>query len=56
MNDSNSKTFSLRLPNDLRLKLEERAKNEGRSLANLIIYILKEAVYNESVPNLHDFK
>lgn len=44
MQDNKSKVFSLRLPDDLRSKLEERAKKEGRTLSNLIIYILKEAV------------
>lgn len=47
MQADKSKVFTLRLPNDLRSKLEERAKNEGRSLANLIIYLLKEAISNE---------
>lgn len=47
MKPDKSKVFTLRLPNDLRSKLEERAKKEGRSLANLIIFLLKEAVSNE---------
>lgn len=42
-----SKVFSLRLPSDLREKLEGLAKKEGRSLSNLIIKILKEGVKNE---------
>lgn len=42
-----SKVFSFRLPNELRQKLEKRAKKEGRSLANLIILLLKEGVENE---------
>lgn len=36
--------FTFRMPDELRQKLEERAKREGRSLSNLIIFILKEAV------------
>lgn len=47
MKTDKSKVFTLRLPNDLRSKLEERSKKEGRSLANLIIYLLKETVSNE---------
>lgn len=47
MQTDKSKIFTLRLPNDLRSKLEERAEKEGRSLANLIIYLLNEAVSNE---------
>lgn len=47
MKDNSSKVFSFRLPNDLRSKLEERAKKEGRSLANLIIFLLKKGVKNE---------
>lgn len=39
-----SKVFTLRLPNDLRVKLEERSKKEGRSLANLIVFLLREAI------------
>lgn len=47
MQSDKSKVFTLRLPNDLRSKLEGRAKKEGRSLANLIIFLLKEAVSNK---------
>lgn len=47
MQTDKSKVFTLRLPNDLRSKLEERAKNEGRSLANLIIFLLWKGVENE---------
>lgn len=39
-----SNNFTFRIPDELRKKLEERAEKEGRSLANLIIYLLKEAV------------
>ena len=38
-----TQTYSLRIPADLREKLEERAQKEGRTLANLIIWILREA-------------
>lgn len=44
MQDNKSKVFSIRLPDDLRARLEKRAKKEGRSLSNLIIFLLKEAV------------
>lgn len=44
MQSNESKIFTFRLPNDLREKLEERSKKEGRSLANLIIFLLREAV------------
>lgn len=47
MQADKSKVFTLRLPNDLRSKLEERAKKEGRSLANLIIFLLWKGVENE---------
>ena len=40
-------TFSMRIPPQLRAELQKRADAEGRSLANLIILILKEAVSNE---------
>lgn len=33
--------FTFRIPSDLREKLELRAAEEGRSLSNLIIYILQ---------------
>ena len=36
------KMFSLRLPTELREKLEKVAKEEDRSIANVIIKILKE--------------
>ena len=36
------KVFSLRLPAELREKLEKVAKEEDRSIANVIIKILKE--------------
>lgn len=39
--------FTLRLPNELRKKLQEIADEQGRSLANLIVFYLKEAVKDE---------
>ena len=48
--------FTFRMPDELRQKLEERACKEGRTLSNLIIFLLKEAVSNEQVSNLHDKK
>lgn len=43
----NSKTFSLRLPDDLRNKLQELADADGRSLSNYIVFLLRKAVANE---------
>ena len=40
-------TFSMRIPVWLRAELQRRADNEGRTLANYIIFLLKEAVQNE---------
>lgn len=36
--------FSLRLPDDLRIEIEKMAAEEGRSLTNMIIYLLRKAV------------
>lgn len=44
MQSNESKVFTIRLPNDLRAKLEERSKKDGRSLANLIVFLLREAI------------
>lgn len=41
-----NKNFTFRCPADLKEKLEERATKEGRSLANLVVFILKEFVNN----------
>ena len=38
--------FAVRLPSDLRQKLEEKAKEESRSLSNLIVKILQEWIQN----------
>ena len=40
-------SFTFRIPVELRVKLQERADADGRSLSNLIILILREAVKNE---------
>lgn len=41
---SKTTMFSMRLPDDLREKLEAIAKEQGRSLTNLILYLLRKAV------------
>lgn len=46
--------FTFRISDDLRHKLEERANKEGRTLSNLIVFLLKEAMLNEQVSNLHN--
>lgn len=37
-----NKNYTFRCPNELREKLEEKADKEGRSIANVVIYILRE--------------
>ena len=37
-----TENFTFRIPSGLREKLELRAAEEGRSLSNLIIYILQK--------------
>lgn len=44
MSKTNSSNFTVRLPEDLRKQLEEIAKDDGRTLSNLIIKLLKEGV------------
>lgn len=39
-----TESYTFRIPSDLRGKLELRAANEGRSLSNLIIFLLKKSV------------
>lgn len=39
-----SNNFTIRMPDELRSKLETIAKNDGRSLGNLIIKILTDYV------------
>lgn len=39
-----SSNFTVRMPDELRKKLEERAEEEGRTLSNLVIFLLKKAV------------
>ncbi len=36
-----TESYTFRIPSDLREKLEFRAAEEGRTLSNLIIYILQ---------------
>lgn len=40
----NTSSFTFRLPDDLREKLQQIADKEGRSLSNMIIYLLKKGV------------
>lgn len=44
MSSKTSSNFTIRLPEDLRKQLEEIAKDDGRTLSNLIIKFLKEGV------------
>lgn len=37
-----TENFTFRIPTDLRDKLELRAAEEGRTLSNLIIYLLRK--------------
>lgn len=39
-----SSSFTFRIPEELREKLEQEAKNDGRSLSNLVIKILNEYI------------
>lgn len=41
-----NKNFTFRCPNDIREKLEEISEKEGRSLANVVIFILREYIKN----------
>lgn len=38
------KNYTIRLPEDLRIKLQILANSQGRSLSNMIIYILRKEV------------
>ena len=38
------KNYTIRLPEDLRVKLQAVADEQGRSLSNMIIYILRKEV------------
>lgn len=40
--------FTFRMPDELREKLEHEAKNDGRSLSNLIIKVLNDYVESKS--------
>lgn len=39
-----SENFTIRIPKDLRDELQKRADEEGRTLSNYIIYLLRKAV------------
>lgn len=39
-----SSSFTFRIPEELREKLEQEAKKDGRSLSNLVIKILNEYI------------
>ena len=39
-----SSSFTFRIPEELREKLEEEARRDGRSLSNLVIKILNEYI------------
>lgn len=41
--------FTFRMPDELRKKLEDQAKEDGRSLSNLIIKILNDYIERKSV-------
>lgn len=40
--------FTFRMPDELREKLEQEAKTDGRSLSNLIIKVLNDYVESKS--------
>lgn len=42
-----TESYTFRIPSDLRQKLELRAAEEGRTLSNLIIYILQREMKKE---------
>lgn len=42
-----TESFTFRIPSDLREKLQKRADEEGRTLSNLIIFLLRKAVCDE---------
>ena len=39
-----TESYTFRIPSDLRVELQRRADEEGRPLANYIIYLLRKAV------------
>lgn len=41
-----SSNFTFRIPDDLRKQLEELAEEQGRTLSNLIIFLLRESLKN----------
>lgn len=44
---ADSSNFTFRIPNDLRKQLEKEANDNGRSLSNLIIWILRMHINNK---------
>jgi len=41
--------INIRMEKELKAKLEQMAKEEGRSLNNMVVYILKCAVVNDGI-------
>ncbi len=48
---SNTRNYTIRLDNKIRVKLEEEAKESNRSLANLITLILSQHVDKMEMDN-----
>lgn len=46
MSKTNASNFTIRLPEELREELELIAKEDGRTLSNLIIKFLREGISN----------
>lgn len=42
-------SLTIRMPDELRKKLEDQAREDGRSLSNLIIKILNDYIERKSV-------
>lgn len=47
-----SSSFTFRIPDELREKLEQEAKRDGRSLSNLIIKVLNDYISEKEKRNL----
>ena len=48
MISKNNTTFNFVLPKDLKEKLEARAKEEGRSIGNLLVKLIKDYLSDNS--------
>lgn len=48
MISKNNTTFNFVLPKDLKEKLEARAKEEGRSIGNLLVKLIKDYLSGNS--------